>query len=64
MIYKLKIYTNYSRRPIVVDCGEDFFNNFKEDLNNIESQYLNLESLIIVKSTITHIDIKEITDKQ
>lgn len=63
MVYKVKIYT-YKRlnNVITLRCGDEYLKGLKNDLFDKEQEFLDCENLIVPKTNIKKITIKQISD--
>lgn len=58
MYYKIKIYLNRSIHKISISCNEEFYNNLLDSLENPDIDFLNLNEVIVPKSSIKKIMVK------
>lgn len=58
MYYELKIYLYKSIHNITITCDEEFYGTILDALDNGELQFVNLNDVIIPKSSIKKIIIK------
>lgn len=59
MIYKVKVYTN--KKECSITCGEEYLEGLKKDVFDNEMQFIDLENIILPKSSIKKITIKSIS---
>ena len=63
MVYQIKVYRYKKlKRVCKINCGDDYLNAIKDDMLNVDVEYLDLESIIIPKADVKLIKIKTLSD--
>lgn len=63
MVYQIKVY-RYKKLKCVCKftCGDDYLNAIKDDMLNVDVEYLDLNSVIIPKAEVKLIKIKTLSE--